>query len=69
MSSKTKSTGAIVGIGCLALVLIILLHILAVPFGIIFVVKAIWGISLSYWVVLVAWWILIILFNVIRGKK
>lgn len=69
MNLKDKSTGAVVGLGCLLIIMIFFLHILAVPFGIIFVVKAIWGISLSYWVVLVAWWILIILFNVIRGKK
>lgn len=69
MNFKNLGTGAVIGLGCFALVFVILLHVLAIPLGILFVVNAIWGISLSYWVVLVAWWILIILFNLIRGNR
>lgn len=68
MKFENMGTGAVIGIGCLALILMVLVHLVAIPLAIIFVVKAIWGIKLSYWVVVLAWWVVSILFNKLRGK-
>lgn len=68
MKFENLGLGAVIGIGCLTLILMVLVHLVAIPLAIIFVVNAIWGIKLSYWVVVLAWWVVSILFNKLWGK-